>query len=490
MVSKFQHFCCALRKRSIAVNRELFSSCHEWFLGVELCRRSSEALSVTMLDFPDDALSTVLEDPAWLADAALDFPDDVNETHVAAADALCWGGLLAGNSTICTPGFLPQVGHFKNKICPRCRSEGILIPGDRIRALDQADPAAERSLSNSRNTGLWSLTEDGSNQCRMVNHTAKCSGPRLMIYRRALSAAEPQTTAGQLPVPSHWLEPDRSSVRLFVALGTLRPQSVRCVPSELRAATSGPAASSAPLVPSAPAVVGPSSSSTAVDAADEGAVPDAGHHEQRSGAPRDGSRVEERPSSSPPSSSPPASKRVRMLPPSARVASLEDALAVAGALDDASFRRSHAEQLRTCAKAYPALEPPERRVMHHMWVASTRHALEAVAGELRVARVFGSRSLQGGGLDALGAELPARAKADLALCYACMGDELAWGRLVEAAGKREAGESDLSTCLTGLIDRLTLGASTPATEARMRRAIVTTVKTAVWSTASPCASAR
>ena len=455
----------------------------------------NEALSVTMLDehaldFPDDALSTVLEDPAWLADAALDFPDDVNETHVAAADALCWGGLLAGNSTICTPGFLPQVGHFKNKICPRCRSEGILIPGDRIRALDQADPAAERSLSNSRNTGLWSLTEDGSNQCRMVNHTAKCSGPRLMIYRRALSAAEPQTTAGQLPVPSHWLESDRSSVRLFVALGTLRPQSVRCVPSELRAATSGPAASSAPLVPSAPAVVGPSSSSTAVDAADEGAVPNAGHHEQRSGAPRDGSRVEERPSSSPPSSSPPASKRVRMLPPSARVASLEDALAVAGALDDASFRRSHAEQLRTCAKAYPALEPPERRVMHRMWVASTRHALEAVAGELRVARVFGSRSLQGGGLDALGAELPARAKADLALCYACMGDELAWGRLVEAAGKREAGESDLSTCLTGLIDQLTLGASTPATEARMRRAVVTTVKTAVWSTATPCASAR
>ena len=99
------------------------------------------------------------------------------------ADNPCWGGLLQGSSAHCSAGFeFPSGSHFKDRVCPRCRSEGVRIPLDRLRALGPC------SHENAHSTGLW--TTVGDQMCRVVNQTAKCTGPRLLIYRDPQPAAE------------------------------------------------------------------------------------------------------------------------------------------------------------------------------------------------------------------------------------------------------------------------------------------------------------
>ena len=63
--------------------------------------------------------------------------------------------------------------------CSQRRSEGIIVPGDRIGAMEPAHVAAK--VTNSRGSGIWSpMAGSGDNQCRVVNNTAKCSGPCLL----------------------------------------------------------------------------------------------------------------------------------------------------------------------------------------------------------------------------------------------------------------------------------------------------------------------
>ena len=126
----------------------------------------------------------------------------------------CWGGLLQGHLAKCTPFFVPGAGHFKNKVCPECISHGIVIPSDRVRVVGSALQA------NAQGSGLW--THMHGAYCRLVNHTTKCTGPRLLIYRDA-QPLEERTSWD--PMPDAWLPPGHSSIRLVVALGTLRPMA-------------------------------------------------------------------------------------------------------------------------------------------------------------------------------------------------------------------------------------------------------------------------
>ena len=70
----------------------------------------------------------------------------------------CWGGLLSGSPSSCTHGFTPppNANHFKNKFCQQCKSKGIAVSRDRIRAL----PPSQTTVTNARGIGLWSITED------------------------------------------------------------------------------------------------------------------------------------------------------------------------------------------------------------------------------------------------------------------------------------------------------------------------------------------
>lgn len=138
---------------------------------VELSRPSAMEVSSDPWAFTisDELVASVLNDPSF-GSAVL-----ASSGHAES----CWGGLLQGSAERCEPGFVPQASHFKNKLCARCRSEGIIVPGDRIGAMEPAHVAAK--VTNSRGSGIWSpMAGSGDNQCRVVNNTAKCSGPCLL----------------------------------------------------------------------------------------------------------------------------------------------------------------------------------------------------------------------------------------------------------------------------------------------------------------------
>ena len=124
----------------------------------------------------------------------------------------CWGSAISGTS--CTPSFVPGEGHFKNKFCPRCRSDGINVEARRLCILT---PALSDVFANSNGRAVW--TDDA----RLVNQTIKCSGPRIAIFKVSLP---PELQAASGPIPSEWLRqdgPGAAHVHFAVKLGTLVP---------------------------------------------------------------------------------------------------------------------------------------------------------------------------------------------------------------------------------------------------------------------------
>ena len=122
-----------------------------------------------------------------------------------------------GDGAACTPGFVCSKGHFKNKLCPHCVRHGIHIPVSRVCAL----PAATTTPPNRSDSGVWnaSSTEGGSQFFRIINHTARCVGPRLMIFRD-------HAPANALAVPESWVR--NGLVHLILSKGTLVPAYATC----------------------------------------------------------------------------------------------------------------------------------------------------------------------------------------------------------------------------------------------------------------------
>lgn len=132
----------------------------------------------------------------------------------------CWGRQLCGEDHICSPGFLAGHGHFKNKFCDQCRSDGILISSDRICL---ARKALHDHFNNSNGRTIW------TKGARLVNQTAKCTGPPVLIFKGLVPEA---VAAMGAPVPDSWLcngapQPGAvGDVRFLVSKGTLVPSGM------------------------------------------------------------------------------------------------------------------------------------------------------------------------------------------------------------------------------------------------------------------------
>ena len=99
----------------------------------------------------------------------------------------CWGGMLGGDSSRCEPlePTTQKCIHFKERICTRCTSSGILVPRARIRVLE----AQHNSVFTNRPTqGLWTQTHTSLPGFRVVNQTQGCPGLPLVIFETAPEA--------------------------------------------------------------------------------------------------------------------------------------------------------------------------------------------------------------------------------------------------------------------------------------------------------------
>ena len=144
-----------------------------------------------------------------------------DQQYTFAGGGGCWGPLIGCPASPCTVGFVKPVnpGHFKNKFCPNCRAHGLRLPAERVRALT---PALVQQLKNAKGEGLW--TSDAAlgrtASFRLCNHTAKCSGPPLLVLRDA--AAVPQLPFADLPP----FLVEQGTILLRVSKGTLVPSGL------------------------------------------------------------------------------------------------------------------------------------------------------------------------------------------------------------------------------------------------------------------------
>merc|ERR1740124_918948 len=127
----------------------------------------------------------------------------------------CWGAeFKGGDCSTCEPGFSCGKVHFKNKFCACCRA-GVDVEAFRIRPLS---PELQIAFANSQSEGFWKTGPShlGGGMLRIVNNTAACVGPWLVIYRDE----PPGLQWGELP--AKWIS--EGYVRLCVAKGTLVPE--------------------------------------------------------------------------------------------------------------------------------------------------------------------------------------------------------------------------------------------------------------------------
>ena len=154
----------------------------------------------------------------------------------------CWGGdLKQDDGAGCSPGFVPGHRHLKTKLCERCQAS-LSLPAARVRVL----PASVHArFANSEKGGVWNQlsaadaaalhgssgmpgsggthgmpneSEEWSrSRWRLVNHTASCTQPRLLICDSV--APSP---LGWPPLPQLWVHADKT-VRFVARHGTLVP---------------------------------------------------------------------------------------------------------------------------------------------------------------------------------------------------------------------------------------------------------------------------
>lgn len=103
-----------------------------------------------------------------------------------------------------------------DKFCDSCR-RGVKVPAEHVRALS---PAEKDRLKNWPSEGFWNaLPPPAEGRVRIINNTAGCSGPWLVLYKEHV----PPTLEWD-PMPPNWVSED-GLVELVVAKGTLVPSS-------------------------------------------------------------------------------------------------------------------------------------------------------------------------------------------------------------------------------------------------------------------------
>ena len=398
----------------------------------------------------------------------------------------CWGSAVSGAP--CTPSFVLGEGHFKNKFCPRCRSDGIDVE---VRRLCILTPALGDAFSNSNGRAVY--TDDA----RLVNQTIKCSGPRIAIFRLSVP---PELQAASGPIPSEWLRHHDSGaayVHFAVKLGTLVPVAryaaglprapsatrqegaAAIVEATAKRPLEGPDASgpSRRCFPAAhprslPAAEGcgaeggaesPSSEEAAIHTSDgTGAGTGTGtgtgtstgtgtgtgtgigtatgtstgtgawSHAASSGAPP--APIPPRPMVATAVLVPSVPGASRLVDPSSDAEDVEaDLVLVARLLGDPHFQRAQCEQLLVSAGCMGCLDAHGKVVMHRMFCDSAMRALASAASEDRINRVIQAVYQGGHQLGQIGSPLLSLSdQAQLSTFCACILDVGAWEDRVRA----------------------------------------------------------
>lgn len=132
----------------------------------------------------------------------------------------CWGSILSNGHTRCTEGFEPNSGHFKNKLCPTCRNEGIAVEPDRVRVLLPESEAPAGHHYNPCSHGCFS--EKDAIFYRILNQTIKCKGNPIVLLRDASLIPSHLST---FPMPPEYIDPVTRRIHFICSGGTLIPSS-------------------------------------------------------------------------------------------------------------------------------------------------------------------------------------------------------------------------------------------------------------------------
>ena len=91
--------------------------------------------------------------------------------------AVCWGQELSGRAMQCEL-VQPKTTAFRQRFCAHCQGKGIVISSSRVRMA-----VGEAVLANQHAGGAWNSRNAAWPEHRVVNQTAMCKGPKLVILR-------------------------------------------------------------------------------------------------------------------------------------------------------------------------------------------------------------------------------------------------------------------------------------------------------------------
>ena len=162
-----------------------------------------------------DNVDGILDDLLQMTNPSSESPSTGARMEVSPTG--CWSQQIVGPDHDCIPWFVVGAGHFKNKFCERCRTDGIMVAAERVCL---ATPALKDQYANTNTAGVW------TKGVRLVNQTTKCQGPPVLIFQDR--HVPKKTAAMAAPVPDDWLYFAQSSattayVRFIISKGTLVP---------------------------------------------------------------------------------------------------------------------------------------------------------------------------------------------------------------------------------------------------------------------------
>lgn len=138
----------------------------------------------------------------------------------------CWGHELGrgGEPEGCFRAhFDATIGpHLKDRFCPKCRTDGVLVPTTKVRAVPMEQ---HENFPNSSCVGLWNRNHSsGLPPFRLINHTPTCEHAKLLVFE---SDVPLQLSTTLTDVPINCLQAGGQHARLWPSKATLVPHRPR-----------------------------------------------------------------------------------------------------------------------------------------------------------------------------------------------------------------------------------------------------------------------
>lgn len=159
----------------------------------------------------------------WQDNAGQQYADDTEPSPYDCSHP-CWGAQLKGVELLrmrpCEPGFVRGRQHMKNKFCAFCSGQQaqLSLPAERVRGLPLQ---LYDAFVNMPGSGVWTAAavQAGGGNFRVVNNTAACVPPRLIIFEYP-----PAIDLPWAPLPAEWVEVSRATLALsLLSAETTRP---------------------------------------------------------------------------------------------------------------------------------------------------------------------------------------------------------------------------------------------------------------------------